>query len=116
MAERLAENAHDIWARKKKEEMSSSGIKSSTIRSIVNVCNRDGLFERRRFASANGALRSSDGQGEAEGSGAHSRTPQVPPIHGLQIVQVNFSEFFIYFFHFFWLSFVYNPKLTPRLR
>lgn len=27
MAERLAENAHDIWARKKKEEMASSGEK-----------------------------------------------------------------------------------------
>ena len=25
MAERLAENAHDIWAKKKKEEMASSG-------------------------------------------------------------------------------------------
>jgi len=25
MSERLSENAHDIWARKKKEEMSSSG-------------------------------------------------------------------------------------------
>jgi ryanodine receptor 2 len=25
MAERLAENSHDIWAKKKKEEMASSG-------------------------------------------------------------------------------------------
>lgn len=89
MAERLAENAHDIWARKKKEEMSSSG-KLSNVISIMNVCNTDGLFERRRFASANGALRSSDGQGEAEGSGAYSRAPQVSPVHGLQIAQVNF--------------------------
>jgi len=26
MAERLSENAHDIWARKKKEEMAASGL------------------------------------------------------------------------------------------
>ena len=56
----------------------------------MNICNTDGLFERRRFASANGALRSSDGQGEAEGSGAYSRAPQVSSVHGLQIAQVNF--------------------------
>lgn len=31
MAERLSENAHDIWARKKKEEMAASGQSTKLI-------------------------------------------------------------------------------------
>ena len=37
MSERLSENAHDIWARKKKEEMSSSGNYAKNIENITKL-------------------------------------------------------------------------------
>lgn len=40
MAERLAENSHDIWARKKKEEMASSGSKLIDISSALMIFHR----------------------------------------------------------------------------
>lgn len=38
MSERLAENAHDIWAKKKKEEMASSGKVTLLREKQLNIC------------------------------------------------------------------------------
>ena len=65
MAERLAENSHDIWAKKKKEEMASSG-NNFFLTHIKTPVKR--VEHRWRFAPSDGTIRPADRQRKAERS------------------------------------------------
>ena len=49
MAERLSENAHDIWARKKKEEMAASGQSTKLIPHFWHKLSDTNLLEYFKF-------------------------------------------------------------------
>jgi len=55
MAERLAENSHDIWAKKKKEEVMLCG-KSPIISFYKNLNTKNNFKFRRRYSQSIGSV------------------------------------------------------------
>lgn len=56
MAERLAENSHDIWAKKKKEEVMLCGKSPIIFFFYKNLNNKNNFKFRRRYSQSIGSV------------------------------------------------------------